>query len=440
MNRVGWFLALWGVGVVCAGWCAGQEASGAPGATPTVQVNVNRVLVPVVVRDAQGHLVGDLKQADFQVLDDGKPRSLSGFSVERRAVVGGKAASDPDGVDTPNLVGDSGGNGTGQIAVAPSGLPDRITVFLFDDLHIAAEDLSPVKKAASGVLAEVVTGSDMAAVVTLSGAVNSGLTRNREKLQAALENVQARGPYRTDKAECPRIGYYQADLIVNKNDATALDDLTRQVLNCNPGIDPKRDFEIAQRQADSMARQALNMGRQDLQTTYTNLGEFVRRMAKLPGQRTLVVVSPGFVPLEADSLMQESQVIDLAAQSNVTISAIDARGLYTTELDASQHSPNLSTQQLQGDYRRTGMMIAGNAMGALADGTGGTFFENSNDLAAGFRRVADAPDVVYLLELSLDGVKADGAYHKLKVKVDREGVSVQARRGYFMAKEAKKKE
>ncbi len=438
MDRMGWFLALCAMGLICSGRCAGQEASGPPGTTPSVQVNVNRVLVPVVVRDARGHLVGDLKREDFQVLDDGRPRSLSGFSVERRAAADGKAGNGANGVDTPNLVGDSAGNATGHIAAAPTGLPDRITVFLFDDLHIAAEDLSRVKKAASGVLAEVVTGSDMAAVVTLSGAVNSGLTRDREKLQAALMSVQAREPYRTDKAECQRIEYYQADLIVNKHDATALDDLTRQVLNCNPGIDPQRDLEIAQRQADSMARQALNMGRQDLQTTYTNLGEFVRRMAKLPGQRTLVVVSPGFVPLEADSLMQESQVIDLAAQSNVTIRAIDARGLYTTELDASQHSPNLSTQQLQEDYRRTGMMIAGNAMGALADGTGGTFFDNSNDLAAGFRGVADAPEVVYLLELSVDGVKSDGAYHKLKVIVDRKDVSVQARRGYFMAKAEKK--
>jgi hypothetical protein len=50
------------------------------------------------------------------------------------------------------------------------------------------------------------------------------------------------------------------------------------------------------------------------------------------------------------------------------------------------------------------MTRAGGVMSELADGTGGAFFHNNNDLAAGFKSLTDAPEVVYVLELSLDGV------------------------------------
>ena len=43
------------------------------------------MLVPVVVRDAQGNSVTGLKQEDFKVFDNGKPREVSGFTVEKRA-------------------------------------------------------------------------------------------------------------------------------------------------------------------------------------------------------------------------------------------------------------------------------------------------------------------------------------------------------------------
>ena len=139
-------------------------------------------------------------------------------------------------------------------------------------------------------------------------------------------------------------------------------------------------------------------------------------------------------------------MIDLAAQSNVTISALDARGIYTTEINASERSPGMSTilsgggsLQLQTGYRRESMSVAENAMGELTDGTGGTFFHNSNDLGAGFKRLTEPPEVVYVLELSPDGVKQDGSYHRLKIKVDRPGVDIQARRGYFIPKPEKKK-
>jgi VWFA-related protein len=91
------------------------------------------------------------------------------------------------------------------------------------------------------------------------------------------------------------------------------------------------------------------------------------------------------------------------------------------------------------DYRQRSKSIQEQAMGELADGTGGTFFHNNNNPDAGFKAITQAPEVVYMLELPLDGVKANDSYHPLKVKVDREGTTVQTRRGYLMPKEEKSK-
>jgi VWFA-related protein len=145
--------------------------------------------------------------------------------------------------------------------------------------------------------------------------------------------------------------------------------------------------------------------------------------------------------VSAESVALKSAILNMAAELNVTVSAVDARGLYTTALDASTDMTKETSRsgRSQSEYRSASMQLNEDIMAELADGTGGKYFHNSNDLQRGFQILTEAPEYVYLLEMSLDNVKQDGAYHILKVKVDQNGWTLQARRGYFAPKSEKSK-
>jgi VWFA-related protein len=419
-----------GILLACGVHTVAQEQTPPAQPTTTFVVNVTRVLIPVVVRDKQGNAVPDLKQEDFKVFNSGKPQEISRFSVEKREPPATVVATAKESSST-----------AAAEAKPASSAPVRFIVFLFDDLHLSADDLVHAKKASTKMLGDALGDSDMAAVVSISGRTNSGVTRDKAKLAAAITSIEPRGLYKTEGSECPNIGYYQADLIVNKHNDTATASAIQQVFDCDPGLDKQRDINVAERLANSAAMRVVTLGQQDVQITNGTIAEIVKRMGGLPGQRILIFVSSGFLSIDQQSLTTESRIIDLAAQSDVTISALDARGLYTSEISASEHSPSLGGQsmQLHAGYRRTSMESSENAMSSLADGTGGTYFHNSNDLNAGFKSLTEAPEYLYLLEISLNNVKPDGAFHPLKVTVNRPDTSVEARRGYFMPKPEKKK-
>jgi VWFA-related protein len=402
----------------------GQQAPAPANSPPTITVNVNRVLIPVVVRDKQGHAVGNLKKEDFQVFDNDKPQPISGFMIESREPQPTKAAGENESLaprsPTP----------------APA-LRPRFIIFLFDDMHLEAEDLAHVQKAGMKAVAESLSESDYAAVVSTSGKTNTGITRDRAKLQDAIKGLRLTGIYHTVSADCPYIQYYQADLIENKHDSGALAEAVRQVFNCSPGMDQQRDIDTAQRLADSAARQVMMVGHQDVQATYAVIRALVHAMAELPGQAMLVLVSPGFLTIESDTLTFESQIIDLAAANNIIISALDARGLYTTSMSASEDDSR--DPGYQSEIRRRTMEASENPLSELADGTGGTFFHNSNDLDTGLQELAAAPEHLYLIDISPANLKPDGAYHRLKVKVNQPSLQIQARHGYSIPKPPKNK-
>ena len=74
-------------------------------------------------------------------------------------------------------------------------------------------------------------------------------------------------------------------------------------------------------------------------------------------------------------------------------------------------------------------------MAELAAGTGATFFQNNNDLDAGFARLATAPEYYYLLAFSPQNLKMDGGFHALKVTLKSvKDVSARRAHGYYAPK------
>jgi VWFA-related protein len=390
---------------------------------PTFSSKVNLVLVPVVVRDGQGHAVGNLTKDDFQLFDKGKAQAIASFQVIKRSGATAEAVK-PDGT-SPAVTAE---------AAAAVASPERYVAYLFDDLNAQPGDMMTVRKAAKEHLSKSLLASDRAAIYTTSGQTELDFTDDKAKLLATLEKVQAKPMLQHAGRQCPDISYYMADLMVNKNDQDALNVATQETLACT-GMDPSGGTSAAKQQALATAQQELAVGEQDTRVTLSVVKAIIRRLASRPGQRLMVLASPGFLAVTAEAFHDKSEILDLAASMNVMISSLNSRGLFTTNLDASQQGAySITNERIIEQYFRENAMATEDVLAELADGTGGLFYHNNNDLVAGFAQVATAPEVSYVLGFSPIGLKQDGSFHRLKISLLNRKDSVQARRGYYAVK------
>jgi hypothetical protein len=231
------------------------------------------------------------------------------------------------------------------------------------------------------------------------------------------------------------VSYYQAYLAQIQHDPDAINTAVSDALSCAYKND-SYFIGAAQGLAQGTINNVYNAGDNETMYALRRLDEMVRRLTGTPGQRNIIFVSGGFIYPTRE--VEFTEVLDRAARANVVISTLDARGLYVVMpgADISNSTPGTAqTIAFHANFNLREQSDQSDVLEELADGTGGAYFQNSNDLEGGFKRLASAPAYSYLLGFSPLKATYDGKYHNLKVTMTtKEKYDIQARRGYYMPK------
>lgn len=376
----------------------------------TFKVRVNLVFVRLVVRDSSGKVISNLKKEDFQLADNRKLQIISTFAAETPG----------SHVATVKMDKDSGPAPTEGTPVKPTELPQRFITLFFDDLHLNTQDALLSRQAATKLLAATKTG-DRLSIYTSSGQVQQDFTSERDKLEETLQRILPRPLSGRSSSDCPPMTYYQAYRIIEVNDPTALQVASMDAAAC------MGTSQGAAQMAQMAAQREYSAGDSETQFSFRHLDGLIARMRSLPGQRIIIMMSPGF--FVTPSLHESGDIIDRATRANIVINSIDARGLYVSSVfDVSNGSMN----PLRVQFVTTEESVQSDVLAELADGTGGTFFHNRNDIDQGLLQAAQEPEVSYVLGFTPQNLKLDGKYHHLKVTLTgKQKWNLQARRGYF---------
>ncbi len=341
-----------------------------PASDVILRSDVRLVEVPVVVRNGSQSFVQGLKESDFRLFGDGKKQTISSFSV-RNSSPGERPASSA---------------GTRFIALC------------FDDLHLLANGLKPVKTAAGEFVRTSLAPGDRVAVFSTSQSQNSVFSADVPALIEQIEKIAA-APQRVveDAEKCPVIRPYEAYQIASGMDP-GNQVLSAKLAECEACYhNPCHEGEISGR-----ANAIWFSTRANTTSTLGVIDGIVDGIAKMPGQRIVLLTSSGFLAGEQESAVDK--LMDKARLADVTINSLDAKGL--SFVDATT-----------------------NGAAVLSSGTGGEFFQG-NDLAAGFRKLGQTPETMYVLGFT-PSAAADGKFHKLKVQLTSNNrYDVQARLGY----------
>ncbi len=378
-------------------------------------ITVSYVEVPVTVVDRAGNPVRGLQGKDFEVLDQGKARVIRSFDVVDFA--------------SPASV----------TAISPlNPVARRNFLLLFDLTYAAPESITRAQTAASNFLTTKVGPRDLVGVATIDimhgFRLLSAFTTDRRLIVSAIENpLSFRG--------------FDPLQIAAVSPLESLSDLPE------PPTGEKSKFGATDELKDMLhgvTRSEDEYSRESIDRQVSLLTGMATMLRAVTGQKHVVFLSEGFDPRLIQGREarggQEEKANDKASIENGELWNVDTDNFYgssksisllTTLTDAAKRSDViLDAIDIHGlrsslDTRKGVSPKSNEGLHLLADSTGGTVFQNSNDLTTDFDRMLKAQEVVYVLGFQAP-VQQPGKFHALNVRVKGvSGARVSSRTGYY---------
>jgi VWFA-related protein len=392
-----------------------QEDAAAQDDEETVRIETELIQTGVMVFDKSGKFVEGLRQNDFELTVAGKPTPLSFFD----RIVG----APPSASSSP---APRGGTKGAELNVARSAAAGgaRTVIFFADDLHLSFESRKRARDLIKHFIDQELTDEDYAAVVSSSGRLGflQQFTDNPAVLRAAAARIGDDKNREAGDRLIPPMSEYEA-LLIDRYDPEVTKDFADVIKAAGLAVSD----DDAMQQARSRARIVLQMAGNVARNTYYALEQSIRRSAQMPGRKIVILISDGFLLDTANTNSSDRlrRITDAAARANAVVYTFDAKGL-----DARPPS---------GTTRAAFRIQAGerfemqDPLNSIAEGTGGRFFKNHNDMRPDISKSLAEASRYYLLAWRPDPeLRGKEKFRRVEVKVKgRPDLVVRMQNGYL---------
>jgi len=387
---------------------------------PTFPGQVEQVTVDVVVTDGKGVPLKGLVREDFEIFEDGVRQTVVSFE----AVLVPPA---PSAVSRPRPKVSTNAEGASA--------PGRTFVVLFDDIRLTPA----MAQRAKGAIADFLThgvreGDRVTLVATLAGTWwTTRMEAGRDELKALLKRLDGR--YVPD-ASRERMTDLEAKRITMDRNIEVANRVQRRYDELGitqiqtPEPQQARFFSTSiNPYVQSRASDVYSQSQVRSRTTLAILQRSLEALNATRGRKSLILVSAGFI---WDSNLEEFKWVARAARrANAAVYFVNAEGLkglpfqLTAEFGGALQEMDLGTALTEDFWDAEGAE-------AIASDSGGFTIRDTNDLSAGFKRIADENSTYYLVGYNPTNTARDGKFRKISVTVPgRKGSDVRARKGYY---------